>query len=96
MNAVLGLKESLCVLDVRRGLASESATELNRKGLVMLPSRFSDPISFALFFVFCFVLCGRPDMTFAVDWALNNNYLSFFSFCVCKQLNKGYRLPASF
>ena len=24
--------------------------------------------------------CGRPDMTFAVDWALNNNYLSI---CQC-------------
>ena len=27
--------------------------------------------------VFLLYTC-RPDMTFAVDWALNNNYLSFY------------------
>ena len=32
------------VLEVRRGLPSDSATELNRKGLIIMPpSRFSDP-----------------------------------------------------
>ena len=29
---------------------------------------------------FCSSSC-RPDMTFAVDWALSNNYLSIFSSC---------------
>ena len=41
-------------------------------------SRQSDKgLVFELVFDFFFflVLC-RPDMTFAVDWALNNNYLS--------------------
>ena len=28
----------------------------------------------------CFWLSGRPDMTFAVDWAFNNNYLIYLSF----------------
>ena len=38
----------------------------------------------ALFFIFFFLLLlllfqGRPDMTFVVDWALSNNYLSTIS-----------------
>ena len=37
------------VFDVRRGLPSESATELNRKGLMLPSTRFSDPFSSLLF-----------------------------------------------
>ena len=32
---------------------------------------------------YIYLLLGRPDMTFAVDWALNNNYLSI---CPCYDL----------
>ena len=34
----------------------------------------------SMFICFSFVFCSRPDMTFAVDWALSNNYLSILCF----------------
>ena len=35
-----------------------------------------------IFIIIMFILAFRPDMTFAVDWALSNNYLSFSIFTV--------------
>ena len=38
-----------------------------------------------------YMICNRPDMTFAVDWVLRTNYLSIYMICKRKQKAESYQ-----
>ena len=44
----------------------------------MFPSVFFSSWCMCVCVCVCVCVFGRPDMTFAVDWALSNNYLSIY------------------